>query len=127
MAITELGNLVLYDQRNATVWQSFDHPTDAMVPGQSLMESMRLTANTSATNWTQNQLYMTVVSNGWYAYVESTPPQPYFSQLVDKNKTGNHSTQVTFTNGSLSIFVEPTPPNPDSGITLPAAKSAQYM
>jgi len=127
MAITELGNLVLYDQRNATVWQSFDHPTDAMVPGQSLMEGMRLTANTSATNWTQNQLYMTVVSNGWYAYVESTPPQPYFSQLVDKNKTGNHSTQVTFTNGSLSIFVESTPPNPDSGITLPAAKSAQYM
>jgi len=47
MAITELGNLVLYDQRNATVWQSFDHPTDAMVPGQSLMEGMRLTANTS--------------------------------------------------------------------------------
>lgn len=60
MAITELGNLVLSDRKNATVWQSFEHPTDALVPGQSLREGMRLTANTSATNWTQNQLYMTV-------------------------------------------------------------------
>ncbi|CAN6242245.1 unnamed protein product [Urochloa humidicola] len=128
MVITELGNLVLVDQKNATVWQSFDHPTDALVPGQSLREGMRLTANTSATNWTQNPLYMTVVPNGWYAYVESTPPQPYFSQLVNKNKTGNHPTQVTFTNGSLSIFVESTEPaNPDSGIMLPAAKSTQYL
>ncbi|KAK8448559.1 hypothetical protein SEVIR_7G051000v4 [Setaria viridis] len=126
MAITELGNLVLSDRKNATVWQSFDHPTDALVPGQSLREGVRLTANTSATNWTQNQLYMTVEPNGLYAYVESTPPQPYFSQLV-RNKTGNHPTQITFMNGSLSIFVESMQPNSDSGIRLPPAKSTQYM
>ncbi|CAN6275448.1 unnamed protein product [Urochloa humidicola] len=127
MVITELGNLVLVDQKNATVWQSFEHPTDALVPGQSLLEGMRLTANTSATNWTQNQLYMTVFPNGLYAYVESTPPQPYFSQFVSKNKTGNFPTLVTFTNGSLSIFAESTQPNPDSGFILPAAKSTQYL
>lgn len=105
MAITELGNLVLFDQKNATVWQSFDHPTDALVPGQPLPEGMRLTANTSATNWTQNQLYITVLHDGLYAYVDSTPPQPYISKLVNKNKTGNHPTQVTLTNGSFSIFL----------------------
>lgn len=126
MAITELGNLVLFDQKNATVWQSFDHPTDALVPGQSMLEGMRLTANTSATNWTQNQLYMTVLPNGLYAYVESTPPQLYFSLSGNKNKTANDPTKVTFTNGSLSIFVQSTLPYP-STITLPAAKSTQYM
>lgn len=126
MMITELGNLVLFDQKNATVWQSFEHPTDALVPGQSLLEGMRLTANTSATNWTQNQLYITVLHDGLYAYVDSTPPQPYFSRLVNKNKTGNHPTQVTLTNGSFSIFVQSTP-DPDSSIPLPAAKSTQYM
>lgn len=47
MVITEIGNLVLFDRRNATVWQSFDYPTDTMVPGQSLVEGMRLIASTS--------------------------------------------------------------------------------
>ncbi|EAY93503.1 hypothetical protein OsI_15298 [Oryza sativa Indica Group] len=52
MEITEQGNLVLFDQRNATAWQSFDHPTDALVPGQSLLQGMKLRANASATTWT---------------------------------------------------------------------------
>lgn len=125
MVITEIGNLVLFDQRNATVWQSFDHPTDALVPGQSLLEGMRLIANTSATNWTENQLYMTVLPNGLFAYVESSPPQLYFSKWGNKNNTGNDPTKVTFTNGSLSIFLQPS--NPDVNISLPAAKSTQYM
>lgn len=128
MAITEVGNLVLTDHNNSTVWQSFDHPTDALVPGQSLLEGTRLVANTSATNWTQNQLYMTVLSDGLYAYVDSTPPQPYFSLLVNKNKTENDSIKVTFTNGSLSIFVQTSSPGESiTSIALPAAKSTQYM
>jgi len=131
MMITDLGNLVLFDQKNAIVWQSFEHPTDALVPGQSLLEGMRLTANTSATNWTQNQLYITDLHDGLYAYVDSTPPQPYFSNLVTenlvpKNKIGNSPTQFTLTNGSFSILVQSTP-DPYSSIPLPAAKSTQYM
>uniref|UniRef100_A0A0D6R4V4 Bulb-type lectin domain-containing protein n=1 Tax=Araucaria cunninghamii TaxID=56994 RepID=A0A0D6R4V4_ARACU len=30
------GNLVLYDASNRSVWQSFDHPTDTLLVGQSL-------------------------------------------------------------------------------------------
>ncbi|KAE8786166.1 G-type lectin S-receptor-like serine/threonine-protein kinase SD2-5 [Hordeum vulgare] len=128
MMITEVGNLVLLDQRNATVWQSFAHPTDALVPGQSLLEGMRLVASTSATNWTENQLYMTVLPDGLYAYVGSTPPQLYFSKLVNNNKTGKDPTKVTFMNGSLSISVQSKQPNEsDTTIQLPAANSTQYM
>uniref|UniRef100_A0ACD5U006 Uncharacterized protein n=1 Tax=Avena sativa TaxID=4498 RepID=A0ACD5U006_AVESA len=36
--ITKYGNLVLFDKGNAAVWQSFDHPTDSLVPEQSLRE-----------------------------------------------------------------------------------------
>ncbi|KAL6595485.1 hypothetical protein ACP70R_047825 [Stipagrostis hirtigluma subsp. patula] len=32
------GNIVLFDQNNSPVWQSFDHPTDTLVMGQSLSE-----------------------------------------------------------------------------------------
>ncbi|XBI55468.1 hypothetical protein VPH35_037289 [Triticum aestivum] len=128
MMITEIGNLVLFDQKNATVWQSFAHPTDALVPGQSLLEGMRLVASTSATNSTETQLYMTVQPDGLYAYVGSTPPQVYFSKSVNKNKTGKDPTKVTFTNGSLSISVQSKQPDEsDTSIQLPAANSTQYM
>ncbi|CAO2034482.1 unnamed protein product [Urochloa humidicola] len=127
MEITELGNLVLFDQKNATVWQSFDHPTDVLLPGQSLLEGRRLAANPSATNLTQSRLYMTVLSNGMYAFVDSTPPQPYFSLLSNHNKTGNDPIKVTFRNGSLNILVPPEQLNESALIRLPAAKSNQYM
>uniref|UniRef100_A0A0D3FU00 non-specific serine/threonine protein kinase n=1 Tax=Oryza barthii TaxID=65489 RepID=A0A0D3FU00_9ORYZ len=128
MEITENGSLVLFDQRNGTVWQSFDHPTDALVPGQSLQQGMRLTANTSTTNWTESKLYMTVLPDGLYGYVESTPPQLYYKPQVRINKSGQNLTRVTFTNGSLSIFVPSTQPgNTDNSIALPSAKSTQYI
>ncbi|XP_006652160.1 G-type lectin S-receptor-like serine/threonine-protein kinase SD2-5 [Oryza brachyantha] len=124
MEINDLGNLVLFDQRNATVWQSFDHPTDTLLPGQSLMDGMALRANSSLTNSTENQVYMTVRPDGLFAYVESTPPQLYYSHPVSMNKSRKDPTKVTFTNGSLSIFGQSTQP---SNISLPLAKSAQYM
>nr|CAH66079.1 H0215E01.7 [Oryza sativa] len=126
MQITEQGNLVLFDQRNVTVWQSFDHPTDALVPGQSLLQGMRLRANTSNTNWTESKLYMTVLSDGLYGYVESTPPQLYYEQTT--NKRGKYPTRVTFMNGSLSIFIRTTQAGkPEAIIALPEAKSTQYI
>lgn len=36
------GNLVLVDATNATVWQSFDMPTDTLLPGQNFSEAMNL-------------------------------------------------------------------------------------
>ncbi|XP_052152533.1 G-type lectin S-receptor-like serine/threonine-protein kinase SD2-5 [Oryza glaberrima] len=128
MQITEHGNLVLFDQRNATVWQSFDHPTDVLVPGQSLLQGMKLRANTSTTNWTESKLYMTVLPDGLYGYVGSKPPQLCYKYLVDTNKSRKDPTRVTFTNGSLSIFLQSTQAGkPDKRIALPEAKSTQYI
>ncbi|KAF3780890.1 putative receptor protein kinase [Nymphaea thermarum] len=38
----ETGNLVLVDGGGRVVWQSFDYPTDTLLPGQPLTRSMRL-------------------------------------------------------------------------------------
>ncbi|XP_051193510.1 G-type lectin S-receptor-like serine/threonine-protein kinase SD2-5 [Lolium perenne] len=128
MAITEMGNLVLSDPKNATVWQSFEHPTDVLVAGQSILEGMSLVPNTSATNWTENQLYMMpVLHEGLFAYVRATPPQPYFSLLVTKNRTGNDPTKVTFTNNSLSAYAQSKQPNSDMFLPLQPATSIRYM
>ncbi|KAE8769433.1 G-type lectin S-receptor-like serine/threonine-protein kinase SD2-5 [Hordeum vulgare] len=126
MVITNIGNLVLFDLMNATVWQSFDHPTDTLVPGQSLVEGMRLTASTSATNWTENQLYVSVGQDGLYAYVASAPPQLYYMLTSNEEKTGNEITKVTFLNSSLCIFLNSTYPDPNS-ISWPTTTSSQFI
>ncbi|CAL5342876.1 unnamed protein product [Camellia sinensis] len=53
MKVTEMGNLVLFDRNNATVWQSFDHPTDSLLVGQTLFPDQKLTSSTSSSNWTR--------------------------------------------------------------------------
>ncbi|RVW85907.1 EP1-like glycoprotein 2 [Vitis vinifera] len=36
LKLTEAGDVVLFDANNATVWQSFEHPTDALLHGQKM-------------------------------------------------------------------------------------------
>ncbi|CAO2209512.1 unnamed protein product [Urochloa humidicola] len=110
MAVTRSGNLVLFDSKNVPVWQSFSHPTDCLLPGQQLMEGMRLTPNASATNWTtSNQLYVTVRADGLYAFAESSPPQLYYQKTVPKS--GSRKTYMTLTNDSLAIFASSSSAN----------------
>ncbi|URE10478.1 G-type lectin S-receptor-like serine threonine-protein kinase SD2-5-like [Musa troglodytarum] len=101
MNITESGNLVLFDQDGKLVWQSFDHPTDSLVLGQTLKEGQRLSANTSMTNWTRGQYTITGI------------------------KTTKNSTYIKYLNGSLAMFTQSG--TPDESISLPAALSLQFM
>ncbi|CAL5403923.1 unnamed protein product [Camellia sinensis] len=84
MNFTELGNLVLFDENNATVWQSFDHPTDSLLVGQTLFRGQKLTSSKSASNLTPGLFSFKV--EDYYemvvAYVESNPPLPYFKSYV---------------------------------------------
>ncbi|KAL4620635.1 hypothetical protein ACB092_06G169800 [Castanea dentata] len=51
--LTEEGNLVLFSRNNAVVWQSFDHPTDSLLPGQRMVSGQKLIATESASNLTE--------------------------------------------------------------------------
>ncbi|KAL7185255.1 hypothetical protein ACSBR2_027225 [Camellia fascicularis] len=84
MNFTELGNLVLFDQNNKTVWQSFDHPTDSLLVGQTLFRGQKLTSSKSASNLTPGLFSLKVHDyyNMVVAYVESNPPLPYFKYYV---------------------------------------------
>ncbi|KAM0933692.1 putative protein kinase RLK-Pelle-SD-2b family [Dioscorea sansibarensis] len=110
------GNLVLFDRNNIPVWQSFEHLTDALVVGQSLKLGQRLTANSSSTNSTESSLYLTLLSDGLFAFIDSNPPQLYYQYVAKGNQN------LTYTNGSL-VFS----PNSDESISLPSAPSMQYM
>lgn len=47
LLLTEMGNLVLLDQSNRSLWESFDHPTDTIVIGQRLLAGTFLTSAAS--------------------------------------------------------------------------------
>ncbi|KAK9059931.1 hypothetical protein SSX86_020635 [Deinandra increscens subsp. villosa] len=128
--LTDDGNLVLFDVNNSAVWQSFDHPTDCLVPGQALFQGQQLIPSVSLTNWTaQKDLYsLQMTDKGLFAYVGSNPPQAYFAVNVAVNDTNKGRRYVRFLNGSLSFFIHSVKPiDLHEKIVIPKALSSQYI
>ncbi|KAI3778596.1 hypothetical protein L2E82_07976 [Cichorium intybus] len=107
MNLTDNGNLVLFDGHKSMVWQSFDHPTDCLVPGQKFSHGQKLISSVSSSNWTaQKDLFsFQLTANGLFAYVESNPPQVYYPSFgIDINFNNFLGRYVRFFNGSLFFF-----------------------
>ncbi|XP_019167789.1 PREDICTED: cysteine-rich secretory protein LCCL domain-containing 2-like isoform X2 [Ipomoea nil] len=51
MSLTTQGNLVLEDSTGHTLWQSFDHPTDTLLPNQVLSIGKKLVARNSSSSF----------------------------------------------------------------------------
>ncbi|XP_076917938.1 G-type lectin S-receptor-like serine/threonine-protein kinase SD2-5 [Bidens hawaiensis] len=124
------GNLVLVNVNNSVVWQSFDYPTDCLVPGQRLFRGQQLIPSVSETNWTsQKGLFsLQVKDKGLFAYVGSNPAQAYFSWPIVGNRTYIVRPYIRFGNGSFSLFFFSDDPHyPDNMLTIPQASPDQYM
>lgn len=127
--LTDEGNLILFDKNNSTIWQSFDHPTDCLVPGQKLVSGRKLTPSISTTNWTEGDLFSLFVTNsGFFAYLESNPPVSYYESRISGTADDKSQSYVKFRNGSIAFYILSTEPNdPDREISIPLASSAQYL
>ncbi|CAN4103174.1 unnamed protein product [Withania somnifera] len=74
--LTEMGNLVLFNKRRRAIWQSFDHPTDCLLPSQKLVSGQKLIASVSASD----QSFSFAVLNGsLVSSVDTDPPQYYIA------------------------------------------------
>ncbi|XP_076906622.1 putative receptor protein kinase ZmPK1 [Bidens hawaiensis] len=129
MSITDTGNLVLFDSGNKIVWQSFDHPTDSLVPRQKLFEGQKLIASVSSTNWRKGLYSVEVTNKGLFGYIESKPRRVYYKYLVNGPDGSKERSYVRLLNGSLALFIHSAEPSrPDGVIRVPLASSAgQYM
>ncbi|KAL5707427.1 hypothetical protein ACHQM5_018329 [Ranunculus cassubicifolius] len=76
MSISETGNLILHDQKNQTVWSSFDHLMgDTWLPGQKLVPGQMLVSRNPGSD--PDLYYLSFKDNGLYAFMEANPPQIY--------------------------------------------------
>ncbi|XP_009605940.1 G-type lectin S-receptor-like serine/threonine-protein kinase SD2-5 [Nicotiana tabacum] len=83
--LTERGNIVLFDKRKRAIWQSFDHPTDCLLPGQKLVSGRKLTATISSTN---QSFSFTVLNGSLVTSIDTDPPQ-YYTALNQYDAQGS--------------------------------------
>ncbi|OMO60958.1 hypothetical protein COLO4_33651 [Corchorus olitorius] len=77
--LTNQGNLLLLDKTNKVVWQSFDHPTDSLLPGQRLAFGQKLRSSQSDLNLSEGLYSFTIDDQGYFmAYMEPDPSQVYY-------------------------------------------------
>lgn len=79
--MTVMGNIVLFGKSTETIWLTFDHPTDCLVPGQIMTPGQTLISSISAIDWREGMLALDVKGSGLFAYIESNPCQLYASRL----------------------------------------------
>ncbi|KAL9997527.1 putative bulb-type lectin domain-containing protein [Helianthus debilis subsp. tardiflorus] len=118
MNLTETGNLVLFDHQSSVVWQSFDHPTDCLLPGQKLFQGQELKSSVSLYNMSEGMFSLQVTDLGLDAYVKSNPPQAYFSTIL-ASYPREEKVHIRFMNGSLSFFMHSF--EPSGRIDIPEA------
>ncbi|KAH0653796.1 hypothetical protein KY289_031474 [Solanum tuberosum] len=75
-----MGNLVLFDKRKQAIWQSFDHPTDYLLPGQMLVSGRKLIASISGSN---QSFSFTVLNGSLVSSLDTNPPQYYIASSRD--------------------------------------------
>ncbi|XP_039064496.1 PAN domain-containing protein At5g03700-like [Hibiscus syriacus] len=80
------GNLMLLNKTNHMVWQSFDHPTDTLVRGQTLTSEQKLRASVSPVDPSEGLYAFAIIDGNFTAYMDSDPSQIYYTNYEQRNK-----------------------------------------
>ena len=108
--LTDMCNLQLLDDKSATIWQSYDHPVNTLFVGQKLVAGQQLTS-------LGGSFSLHVTRQGFFAYINSIPPQRYFTLAV------NNIRYVQFLKDRLYIFSDVS-----SSLVIPSTNfSNRYM
>ncbi|KAL5841378.1 hypothetical protein ACOSQ3_011981 [Xanthoceras sorbifolium] len=129
LQMLETGNLVLYDDNNMTIWQSFDHPTDTLLPGQKLMAGQKLVARASAADLNEGRFSLSVTSEGLFAFYRSITPRMYLNYTVSGIKESDQPSYIRAVNGTLALYIlSAEPSEPDDVFSTPIDYTAYaYM
>ncbi|XP_008812087.3 EP1-like glycoprotein 2 [Phoenix dactylifera] len=78
LKILPSGNIVLYNAKGRFLWQSFDHPTDTLLVGQSLYVGgpTKLVSRKSTTDGSFGNYILVLESGGLAMYINDLTPKP---------------------------------------------------
>ncbi|CAN1263446.1 G-type lectin S-receptor-like serine/threonine-protein kinase LECRK3 [Linum perenne] len=74
-AMLDTGNFVLAARDSSTLWESFDHPTDTLLPTQILNRGSQLIAKYSRTNHSLGRFKFILQNDGYLGQFTTTYPQ----------------------------------------------------
>ncbi|KAL6187987.1 hypothetical protein ACLB2K_039382 [Fragaria x ananassa] len=74
-AMLDTGNFVLASRNSTYLWESFDHPTDTMLPTQRLNQNSTLYARYKEANYSKGRFMMSLQSDGNLVFCTTRFPQ----------------------------------------------------
>ncbi|KAI3441037.1 ANK_REP_REGION domain-containing protein [Psidium guajava] len=87
-SMLDSGNFALYDPKGSVLWQSFDSPTDTLLPTQRLLAGQQIISSISATNHSTGLFRLKMQNDGnLIQYPVNTPdtaPYSYFTSWTGK-------------------------------------------
>ncbi|XP_019710668.1 G-type lectin S-receptor-like serine/threonine-protein kinase At5g35370 [Elaeis guineensis] len=94
LRLLDTGNLLLINASNATLWQSFDHPTDTLLSGQLLRAGSSLTSPVSNTDFSEGDYRLTVTTSD--AVMTWKESQQYYSISTDARFFKDYNDDISF-------------------------------
>ncbi|KAL3528002.1 hypothetical protein ACH5RR_012658 [Cinchona calisaya] len=88
------GNFVLYNSAQKIIWQSFDYPTDTLLPGQHIKADQQLYSSASATDQSTGMFRLIMQQDGTLVlYPTGAPNLPPYGYWA--SNTSNNGVTVT--------------------------------
>ncbi|XP_075635667.1 G-type lectin S-receptor-like serine/threonine-protein kinase LECRK2 [Castanea sativa] len=107
-AMLDTGNFVVASQDGGHLWRSFDHPTDTMLPTQTMSRGRKLVAHYSESNNSKGRFQFALNTDGNLVLQTLAYPIDYWSNTAYwESGTNGSGFQVVF-NESGSIYLTAT-------------------
>ncbi|XP_035542820.1 G-type lectin S-receptor-like serine/threonine-protein kinase LECRK3, partial [Juglans regia] len=103
-SMLDTGNFVLYNSDSTIVWQTFDSPTDTILPGQPLFKGNELVSSISETNHASGNFRLTMQEDGNLVQYPSFIPRKSEYAYWASNTRGAGESLSLDGNGQLFIL-----------------------
>ncbi|KAK4492415.1 hypothetical protein RD792_003220 [Penstemon davidsonii] len=124
-AMLDIGNFVLASNTSRVVWQSFDEPTDTLLPGQTLNQGGDLVASFSETNYSSGRFLFAMQTDGNLVFYTRNFPMNDNIFAYTSTQTVDSGYQVVF-NQSGYIFLAARNGTILSFLSSESASSSQF-
>lgn len=104
LALLDQGNLILYDDTELALWQSFDSPTDTLVPGQSLVMDSALRSKLTDSDFSPGHFKLEAGKDGHLAFYLVVQPSDPTSKPYWSSNNNNSGTNLMFDLSGLLYY-----------------------